>query len=56
MLMTQFWIKVFIDRKMLDYRQFTTFIKNRELKIPTELKNKIGIKDEETDYSTIWGE
>ena len=48
--------KVFIDRKMLDYRQFTTFVKDRELKILTKLKQRIGIKDEETDYSTIWEE
>ena len=48
--------KVFIDREMLDYRQVTTFIKDRELKILTKLKKRIGIKDEETDYSIIWEE
>ena len=48
--------KVFIDRKMLDYRQFPTFVKNRELKILTKLKKRIGIKDKETDYSIIWKE
>jgi len=46
--------KVFIDRKMLDYRQFTTFVRDRELKILGKLKKLIGIKDEETDYSIIW--
>ncbi|MDH3353409.1 MAG: DUF262 domain-containing protein [Nanoarchaeota archaeon] len=48
--------KVFIDREMLDYRQVTTFVKDRELKILTELKRRFGIKDEETDYSIIWKE
>ncbi len=46
--------KVFIDREKLDYRQFTTFVRDRELKILGKLKKLIGIKDEETDYSTIW--
>lgn len=46
--------KVFIKREMLDYRQFPTFVKQRENKILEKIKKTIGIKDNEIDYSTLW--
>lgn len=46
--------KALIERDMLDYRQFTTFVKERENKILEKIKKTIGIKDNELDYSTIW--
>ena len=48
--------KVFIDREMLNYKQVSTFVKDRELKILKKLKERFNIKDEETDYSIIWKE
>lgn len=46
--------KALIDRNMLDYRQYNTFIRTRENKILEKIKNTIGIKGNELDYSTIW--
>lgn len=46
--------KALIERDMLDYRQFNTFVKERENKILEKIKKSIGIKDNEMDYSTIW--
>ena len=36
--------KAIIMRNMLDYRQFTTFVKKREQKILDKIKKKIGIR------------
>ncbi len=47
--------RVFIEKQMLDYRRFTNFVRERENKILQKLKKLIGIKDDEMDYSTIWG-
>lgn len=46
--------KAFIDRDMLDYRRYKTFIEWREEEILTKIKNNVGIKSNELDYSTIW--
>lgn len=39
---------------MFDYRQFPTFVKERETSILEKTKKYIGIKNNEMDYSTIW--
>lgn len=46
--------RAIINREMLDYRQFTTFVKERELKGLEKIKKSIGIKDNELDYSVIF--
>lgn len=46
--------KSLIDRDKLDYRQFSTFVKEREQNILMKIKKSLGIKDNELDYSTIW--
>jgi uncharacterized protein with ParB-like and HNH nuclease domain len=46
--------KALIKRNMLDYRQFNSFVKERENKILEKIKKSIGIKDNEMDYSTLW--
>jgi hypothetical protein len=46
--------KALIDREMFDYRQFTTFVKEREIKIYEKIKKDVGIKDDELSYSILW--
>lgn len=46
--------KSLINKDKLDYRQFSTFVKEREQSILIKIKNSLGIKDAELDYSTIW--
>jgi len=46
--------KSLIDRDMLDFRKYNSFIKWREEEILKKIKKLIGIKDNEIDYETIW--
>jgi uncharacterized protein with ParB-like and HNH nuclease domain/5-methylcytosine-specific restriction endonuclease McrA len=46
--------KSLIDKDKLDYRQFSTFVKDREQNILIKIKKSLGIKDTELDYSAIW--
>lgn len=46
--------KSLIDKYKLDYRQFSTFVKDREQSILVKIKKSLGIKDSELDYSEIW--
>jgi uncharacterized protein with ParB-like and HNH nuclease domain len=46
--------KSLIEKDKLDFRQFPTFVRERELSILTKIKTLIGIKDSELDYNTIW--
>ena len=46
--------KALIDREMFDYRQFTTFVKEREVKILEKIKKTFGIKEDELNYSILW--
>ena len=39
---------------MFDYRQFTTFVREREEKILERIKKSIGVKDAELDYSVLF--
>ena len=39
---------------MLDYRQFSTFIKDREKNIQEKIIKSIDIKGDEMDYSRLW--
>lgn len=46
--------KAIIDRDMFDYRQFTTFVREREEKILERIKKSVGVKDSELDYSVLF--
>ncbi|NMC59630.1 MAG: hypothetical protein GYA51_09655, partial [Candidatus Methanofastidiosa archaeon] len=46
--------KALINRDMLDYRQFTSFVRDRESKILQKILKTIGIKENELNYSVIW--
>jgi hypothetical protein len=46
--------KSLIDKGKLDYRQFSTFVKEREQNILIKIKKSLGIKDTELDYSAIF--
>lgn len=46
--------KALINRDMLDYRQFTSFVRDRETKILQKILKTIGIKENELNYSVIW--
>ena len=46
--------KSLIDRGMLDFRKYNSFIKWREEEILKKIKKLIGVKDNEIDYETIW--
>jgi uncharacterized protein with ParB-like and HNH nuclease domain len=46
--------KAIIDRNMFDYRQFTTFVRDREVKVLNKIKKSIGVKDSELDFLSLW--
>jgi hypothetical protein len=46
--------KSLIDKHKLDYRQFSTFVKEREKNILFKIMKSLGIKNNELDYSVIW--
>ncbi len=43
-----------IDRNMLNYRQFKTFVKEREEKILEKIQKSVDIKNSELDYSVLF--
>ena len=48
--------KVFIDREMLDYKKFGLFLDWRKEKILEKIKETLGVKERELNYSTYWKE
>lgn len=46
--------KALINRDMLDYRQFTSFVRKREKKILERIMKTVGIKEDELNYSIHW--
>ncbi len=46
--------KSFIDRELLDFRKYKSFIKWREIEILNKIKKNLHLKDAEIDYSTMW--
>ena len=48
--------KSFIDRELLDFRKFKSFIKWREIEILNKIKKNLHIKGDEIDYATFWAD
>ena len=46
--------KAIIDREMLNFKLFTTFVREREIKILEKIRKSISLKDKELDYSILW--
>jgi hypothetical protein len=46
--------KALIERELLDYRRFTSFVKEREIKILEKIKKTFGIKEDELNYTILW--
>lgn len=45
--------KAIIDREMLNFKLFTTFVREREIKILEKIRKSISLKDKELDYSIL---
>ncbi len=48
--------RAMIDREMLDYRKYRTFIRERESKIIRRLKRELGLKKKDYDFELLWPE
>lgn len=46
--------KALIDREMFDFKKYKDFLSSREDNILAKIKENIGVKNTEIDYSTIW--
>jgi len=46
--------KAIIDREMLNFKLFTTFVREREIKILEKIRKSISLKDKELDYLILW--